>query len=49
MLGFRQVLAFDILDKLAPVLGKYNLVDVDLDEAKGWFVHGGCLENVCSL
>lgn len=40
LVGTYQVLAFDILDKLAPILGKYNLVDVDLDEAKGWFIHG---------
>ena len=40
LVGTYQVLAFDILDKLAPILGAYTLVDVDLDEAKGWFVHG---------
>lgn len=40
LVGTDQVLAFDILDKLVPILGKYNLVDVDLDEAKGWYVHG---------
>jgi len=40
LVGSYHVLAFDILDELAPVLGKYNLVDVDLDEAKGWYVHG---------
>lgn len=40
LVGEYQVLAFDILDELAPRLGSYTLVDVDLDEAKGWYVHG---------
>lgn len=40
LVGEYQVLAFDTLDDLAPRLGRYTLVDVDLDEAKGWYVHG---------
>jgi hypothetical protein len=39
-----QVLAFDLLDELAPQTGEpgkeWTLVDVDLDEAKGWYIHG---------
>jgi len=40
LVGESLVLAFDTLDALAPRLGTYTLVDVDLDEAKGWYVHG---------
>merc|ERR1711959_560539 len=40
LVGSEQILAFDILDQLVPTLGEYVLVDVDLDEAKGWSVHG---------
>jgi len=40
LVGESQVLAFDILDQLVPKVGTYTLVDVDLDEAKGWYVHG---------
>jgi len=40
LVGKYQVLAFDILDELTPRLGVYTLVDIDFDEAKGWFVHG---------
>lgn len=44
LVGKYQVLAFDLLDELAPQtpqIGKdWTLCDVDLDEAKGWYIHG---------
>jgi len=40
LVGKYQVLSFDILDELVPYPNKMTLVDVDLDERKGWKLHG---------
>ena len=40
LVGKYAVLSFDILDELVPYPKKYNLVDIDLDEQKGWRIHG---------
>jgi len=40
LVGKYQVLSFDILNELVPYPNKFTLVDVDLDEQKGWRLHG---------
>ena len=40
LVGKYAVLSFDILDELVPYPRRYTLVDVDIDEQKGWRLHG---------
>jgi len=40
LVGTNQIMSFDILDELVPNTGRYTLVDIDLDEQKGWRLHG---------
>lgn len=40
IVGTYQILSFDILDELVPFPRAYRLVDIDLDEQKGWRIHG---------